>query len=112
MKVEEVRQFCEGLAGTHEDLKWGESLCFCVAEKIYAIRDMNEVGKISVKVDKDLFEGLITVPGLRPAPYLGRYSWIAIDHDALEAEELAKHIKRSYEIIVSKLPKKKRPVVG
>lgn len=109
MKVDAMRDYCQTLPGTHESVKWGEHLCFCVAEKIYAIRDLDELGKCSVKVDKDLFEGFCSQPGHRPAPYLGRYSWIAIEHDALSDEAVMEHVKRSYELIVAKLPKKLRP---
>ena len=48
-------------------------------------------------------------PGIVPAPYLARNHWVALEtEDALSAAEIERLIRRSYELVLAKLPKKIR----
>jgi len=45
-------------------------------------------------------------PGIHPAPYVGRYSWVILDRlDALPREELKDLIRESYGMVAAKAPK-------
>ncbi len=110
MNHKELQAFCLALPGTTEDLKWGNDLCFCVAAKMYAVVDISqESGGISFKVSPDLFEQLTQQPGIAPAPYLARYSWVRLDHlEVLPRATLENLLRDSHALIVAKLPAKLR----
>ena len=63
--------------------------------------------KVTFKVTPEEFEELSMRNGFIPAPYLARNKWVTLtDVTVLKRKELEDHIKRSYEIIKAKLPKK------
>ena len=52
-------------------------------------------------------------PGIIPAPYSARYYWIALEtEDAVTVPELKRLLRRSYDLVVEKLPKKARSALG
>lgn len=64
---------------------------------------------LSLKATPEEFAELTERPGIIPAPYAARYYWIALEsHDALPAGELKLLLRRSYELVFAKLPKKTR----
>jgi len=110
MKTAWVRRFCLALPHTTESIQWGEHLVFKVGGKIYAIAALepSEVW-LSFKTAADEFATLIETPGIIPAPYLARAQWVALETlDALPAADLERLLKRAYELIFAKLPRKKQ----
>jgi predicted DNA-binding protein (MmcQ/YjbR family) len=69
--------------------------------------------EISVCSSPEDFADLVECLGCRPAPYLARAQWIAIeaDHD-LSPRELTELLRRPYDLIFAKLPRKKRQEVS
>jgi predicted DNA-binding protein (MmcQ/YjbR family) len=64
-------------------------------------------GRLSFKVDKDRFLELTDQPGMIPAPYMARAFWISVtEPERFGREELAAFVRRSYELVVSNLPRK------
>ncbi len=64
---------------------------------------------VSCKVDDGEFAELVERPDVIPAPYLARARWIALESaDALTPQELNRRIVRSWELVVSRLPKRER----
>ncbi len=114
MNTEQFQAFCLTLPGTTEDLKWGCDLCFCVAKKMYAVLDTSSPeGSVSFKTTPDLYEQLIQQPGIAPAPYVARYSWVRIDHlEVLPRATLEGLVRDSYALVVAKLPAKLRRECG
>ena len=54
-----------------------------------------------------MFAELVERPGVIPAPYLARASWVALeDSDALPTAELKQLVRQSYELVRERLPKK------
>ena len=55
-----------------------------------------------------LFESSTDQPGIVPAPYLARAKWVQIDPAgcAIPDAELAALVRRSYELVFAKLPKR------
>ena len=108
MTIDWVRSHCLGLPHVTEDVKWENNLVFSVGGKMFAVVNL-EPGTpwSSFKCTAEEFAELSERPGCRPAPYLARAQWVAVDRpDVLASPELAQLLTRAYEIVFSKLPKK------
>lgn len=109
MTKEQVAQFCRSLPGVKEELKWGGVQVFFVDQsKMFALFNLNSEG-LSLKVEKELFLGYIDRPGIRPSPYLARAYWINMQAPyPMGAAELQDLLRRSHQLVVSKLAKKRQ----
>ena len=106
-------ELCRGLPGASEDVKWEKNLVFSVGEKMFCVFGLPEAQTLSFKVDPDAFDALVDRPGIRPAPYLAKYSWIFLEsRDALPRELLEGSIERSHELVAARLPGKVRAALG
>lgn len=100
-------KFCRSLPGATEDIKWAEHLVFSVGGKMFAIFDVSDAEPIRLKVDPALFPILIQKPGIAPAPYLARQSWVRLeDTRVLPLRAVEDLLHESYELVASKLPKR------
>ncbi len=100
-------QICLSFPGVMQDIKWENDLCFLVGKKMFSVGTLHTPYKLSLKVDKDEFDKLTDRKGIQPAPYLARYNWILVtDLQAMDAKEWTFYLKRSYELVFQKLPKK------
>jgi predicted DNA-binding protein (MmcQ/YjbR family) len=109
-----VRRFCLALPHTTEIVQWGDALVFKIGGKMYVVFSL-EPGPtwLSLKCTPEDFAELIERPGVIPAPYLARASWIALEHeDALPTAEIKRLIRQSYDLVLSKLPRKTRAALG
>ncbi len=113
MNSNEFQKLCLSLPGAAEDHKWENDLCFCVAGKMFAVLGIgNNPVSLSFKTTPELFEVLTSRDGIDPAPYVARYKWVRLDHlGAMEPAELEHHVRESYRLIFSKLPKKSRVAI-
>jgi predicted DNA-binding protein (MmcQ/YjbR family) len=109
MTVDEVREYCLGFPQAIENLQWGDDLCFKIGGKIFATVALTVVPqKLCFKCTPEKFAELTERPDIRPAPYVGRYSWVILDRlDALNHDELEDLIRHSYEMAAAKAPKVK-----
>ncbi len=107
MNIEELRTICKELPGVSEDIKWGNDLCFMVAEKMYCVASLSYPLTVSFKVKDDEFDEMANTPGIQPAPYVARYKWILVtDMKTLTKKEWQSLITQSYQLVKSKLPLK------
>lgn len=107
MDLETLRQYCLAFKGVTEDIKWENHLCFSVMNKIFLIGSLDEIPmKASIKVTDENFDELIARDGIIPAPYLARNKWVKVEQDAFSDGEWKSYVKKSYDIIKTKLPKK------
>jgi len=105
--VDDIRKFCRSLPSVTEDVKWGNDLCFSIGGKIFSVVSLTEPFGISFKVPDEEFETLSESEGFMPAPYVARYKWVLLKNaNKISKKELLAYIKRSYEMIKAKLPKK------
>lgn len=108
MTIDWVRKLCLSFPHVTEDVKWETNLTFCIADKMFTLcgLDTSETW-LSFKCSPEDFADLVERQGCRPAPYLARAQWIAVegDHD-LSPRELTELLRRSYDMIFAKLPKK------
>jgi predicted DNA-binding protein (MmcQ/YjbR family) len=111
MDVEWLRHHCLSFPGASEHVQWGEHLVFKVAGKIFAVLALEPGGQfLMFKSTPEEAADLVERPGVIPAPYLARAHWVALEtEDALSPAEIRRLVSRSYELVVEKLPKAKRP---
>jgi predicted DNA-binding protein (MmcQ/YjbR family) len=108
MSADIIRTIAMKLPHVTEDVKWGQDLCFCIAEKMFCVTGLHE-GPVSVsfKVPDDMFEEICERKGFTPAPYVARYKWVLLeDISKVPKKELEGFIRQSYELVKEKLPKK------
>ena len=111
MNIESLREYCLSFPHATEDIQWGNDLLFRIGGKIFAGVGLeshdSSPNHLSFKCTPETFSELIERDGIIPAPYTARYHWIALERfDALKDAEIKHLIKLSYEMVLSKLPKK------
>lgn len=102
MNVEELRTYCLALPHTTEDIKWGNDLCFCVGDKMFATTSLNAASgfNCSFKCTPEEYARLIEHDGITSAPYTGRFGWVVVKRkNALASEELKDLIRASYDAV-------------
>ncbi|RIJ37567.1 MmcQ/YjbR family DNA-binding protein [Pontibacter oryzae] len=114
MHIEDLQALCRQFPGVTESIKWEHDLCFCVADKIFLVVGLDQVPvSASFKVSPEDFEALSSRPGFKPAPYLARYKWVALDDvNSLAPQEMEQFAKASYKLVAGKLPRKKQNELG
>jgi len=114
MNIDQLRKICLGFPGATEQIQWEDDLLFKVGGKMFAITPLEPARLwLSLKVDPEEFAELIERPGIIPAPYLARAKWIAIESaEALPPMEVADLVRKSYELVLAKLPQKARAAVA
>ena len=106
-------ELCRSLPGVTEDVKWGNNLVFSVGLKMFAVFDVPAGEPFSFKAEADVFSMLTQRPGVRPAPYLARHSWVAVDRrDTLPLEMVQDLLEEAHGIVAAKLPKRVREELG
>jgi predicted DNA-binding protein (MmcQ/YjbR family) len=108
--VDWVRKLCRSFPDATEDMPWGDDLCFKVRGKIFTgmVLADGRFPRLTLKCAEDTFHELLEIEGISIAPYVGRYKWVTLaNSDLLPANELEALIRRSYELVAAKAPKKK-----
>jgi predicted DNA-binding protein (MmcQ/YjbR family) len=110
MSIDLVRRCCRSYPHVTESVQWGDNLVFKVAGKIFAIAALEPADVwLSSKCDPEDFAAMVERPGIIPAPYLARAHWIALEtEDALSVTELKELLRKAYDLVFAKLPKKTR----
>lgn len=108
MNIEDLQNICNTHKGVTQDIKWEEHLCFNVCKKMFLITSPDSFPvTASFKTTNDDFEMLTARHGFKPAPHLARNKWVYItDISILTYKEWQHYIAQSYNLVVSKLPKK------
>jgi predicted DNA-binding protein (MmcQ/YjbR family) len=111
MTIETVRQICRALPSVTEDIKWGADLAFSVGGKMFCAVNTEPPHQMSFKCSPDTFAELVEREGMIPAPYLARAMWVQQTKlgDTLERRELEQLLRASYDLVLAKLPKSRRP---
>jgi predicted DNA-binding protein (MmcQ/YjbR family) len=111
MSIDAVRTFCLSLPAVTEDIKWGSDLVFSVGGKMFAVVNTERPHTLAFKCTPEAFGELTEREGIIPAPYLARAMWVRerTVGEVLGRREMEELLKASYELVVSGLPKSKRP---
>jgi predicted DNA-binding protein (MmcQ/YjbR family) len=112
MNIDFIRRFCLSFPQAKESLQWGETLCFKVRGKIFAMLSLDSVPpSLCLKCTPERFVELLEFEGIAPAPYLGRYKWALLERlDVLRAPDLEELIRQSYEMVEAKAPRREKIV--
>jgi predicted DNA-binding protein (MmcQ/YjbR family) len=114
MTLETVRTICRALPEVTEDVKWGADLCFCVRKKMFLVVNLEPPHQVAFKCTAESFGELVEREGIIPAPYMARNMWVQEQElgESLDRREFERLAKTSYELVVAKLPKSRRPGVS
>jgi predicted DNA-binding protein (MmcQ/YjbR family) len=116
VKRDELIEHCLGKPGAEESYPWGDvELVAKVGGKAFAFIGMDG-DSVGVKCGRTAQEAAeyrerypddVTISG-----YIGRYGWNSVRYDggAVPDDEVRELLDGSYDAIVGKLPKSKRPV--
>jgi predicted DNA-binding protein (MmcQ/YjbR family) len=107
MNIENIRSICTKLPLVTEDIKWGNDLCFLIAQKMFCVVGLSTPLQVSFKVKDEEFDELSNQQGIIPAPYVARYKWVLIQNaNVLTTKQWEYYICQSYNLVKAKLPKK------
>ena len=111
MTIDAVRAICRALPDVTEDIKWGSDLVFSVKTKMFAVVNTDRPHTLAFKCTPETFAELTERDGIIPAPYMARNMWVQERSvgDVLDRREIEALLKTSYELVVARLPKSKRP---
>lgn len=115
MRLAQLKAFALSLPHTTYVKQWGECLVFKVAGKMFLILvlDAETIDGVVFKCTPEEFDDLTEIDGIAQAPYCAKRHWVRVsDLLALPADELNRRIRRSYDLVVAKLPKKRRVELG
>jgi predicted DNA-binding protein (MmcQ/YjbR family) len=111
-----LRKHCLGYAGASETFPFGpETSVFKVEGKMFALSRLGEERlQVSVKCDPALAEQLRrTYEAVTPGYHLNKRHWNTVAVDGSLPEKLVKNfIEDSYDLVVSKLPARRREALG
>lgn len=107
MNIDQLRKICLSFPGVTEQIQWEDDLLFKVGGKMFALTPLEPARNwLLLKADPEEFVNLTERPGITPAPYLARAKWIAIETaDTLPQSEVVELLKKSYNLVVAKLPR-------
>jgi predicted DNA-binding protein (MmcQ/YjbR family) len=109
MRLDRLKTFALSLPHATVTKQWGETLVFKVGGKMFLVisLDGETAESLSFKSSPADFKKLTNHDGIIPAPYLARASWVALeDLDALPSAQLQEEIRKSYDLVLKRLPKK------
>lgn len=111
MTPRQIDIFCSKLPATTRTVQWEGVVVFKVGGKMFCLiaPPDHSVGRICFKCPAEHYEALSRADGFRPAPYLARAKWVALDDPGiLTPAETRAYIKRAHAVIAAALPKKKQ----
>jgi len=112
-RADSILEYCRGLPGATEDVKWGNDLVFSVGAKMFVVFALPDCESLSLKVAGPAFVALTQREGIEPAPYMARHSWIRIaPRRTLPIGELRALILESHTLVAERLSKTKRVELG
>ncbi len=109
MRLHAIRSVALSQPHTTVIKQWGEHLVFKVAGKMFLIvgLDGELIDGLTIKCLPAEFDALTEIDGVTQAPYCAKRHWVRVgDLTALPAPELDRLIRRSYDLVIAKLPKK------
>src|SRR5471030_846371 len=115
MTPKQIDTFCGSLPAATRTVQWEGVIVFKVGGKMFCLiaPPDHSVGRVCFKWPPEHYDALSRAEGFRPAPYLARAKWVAVDDlKVLSAGEMKAYIKRAHAVIAAALPKKKRAELG
>jgi len=110
MDIDAIRRYCLQFPHVTENVQWGCDLCFKVDGKLFLVMPLEPAPvRMSFKASAENFAELCERPGIRPAPYMARAQWLALEQlNTLPDSELRGLLAESYRLVYERLPKKRQ----
>ena len=116
MTPRRIDTYCGKLPAAKRSVQWEGVIVFKVGGKMFAMIVSDDNGKPSelwFKSAPEHFDALSRSRGFRPAPYLARAKWVALDNPGiLTPAETKAYIRRAHAVIGAALPRKKQAELG
>ena len=98
------------LPGATHVVQWGGAHVYKVGGRIFAIQSD---GSVSFKASDLAYEVMIETGMARPAPYLARAKWVAMDDlPAIDADDMAGWLANAHALVAAKLTRAQRSALG
>jgi predicted DNA-binding protein (MmcQ/YjbR family) len=119
MDNEKVREICLGLPHVTESVNWGHHLVFwagdkAIGGKMFALihLDGEGTGVLWFHCGPERYGELLEIEGIIPAPYMARLHWVTVERwDVLRSREFEEELRRAYDLIYAKLPKRTKDLL-
>lgn len=111
----QIDAYCFTLPAATRTVQWEGVVVFKVGGKMFCLiaPPGHSVGRISFKCAPEHYDALSRAEGFRPAPYLARAKWVALDDPkTLTAAETKAYLRRAHAVIAAALPKRKQAELG
>ena len=115
MDSEIIRSYCLSKSHVTEGFPFDEtSLVFKVADKMFALLDLENDLRMNLKCKPDRsIELRERYPAIQPGYHMNKKHWNTVYIDGtLSQDEVFELIDHSYDLVVSKLPKKLKEEIG
>lgn len=116
MTLRQIDSFCGKLPSATRSVQWEGVIVFKVGGKMFAMIAADGNGtprRLSFKSAPEHFDALSRSRGFKPAPYLARAKWVALEHPAiLTPAELKAYLARAHTVIAAALPRRKQAELG
>jgi predicted DNA-binding protein (MmcQ/YjbR family) len=111
---EKLLEYCLAKPGAWRDEPWEGDVVAKVGDKIFAFLGEGGVGVKCAPGREEADEWVKRYPDDASAmAYIGRFGWNSLrTGGAIDDDEVLEAIDASYDAVVSKLPKSKRPAAG
>ena len=112
MNAAQLLKYCLAKPGAWQDEPWEGDVVAKVGDKIFAFVGSTSVGLKCGRTREEADELVLVHPeDVSASAYIGRYGWNVVKlGGSVPADELRELIDQSYDAIVRKLPKSKRPI--
>jgi predicted DNA-binding protein (MmcQ/YjbR family) len=113
MNIEEFREYCISKPGVTEEFPFDENtLVFKVMGKMFALTDLGDEFSLNLKCDPErAIELREQFPAIQPGYHMNKVHWNTVKMDgSLSAKLIYELIDHSYQLVVDKLPKSKKPL--
>jgi len=116
MTPKQIDAFCGKLPAATRSVQWEGVIVFKVGGRMFALIVPDERGRPSelwFKSAPEHYEALAHSLGFRPAPYLARAKWVALDKpEMLTDRQLKAYLRRAHAVIATALPRKMQAELG
>ena len=115
MTPRQIDAFCSKLPAATRTVQWEGVIVFKVGGKMFCLiaPPDHSVGRICFKCPPEHYEALSRCEGFRPAPYLARAKWVALDDPRiLTPNETKAYLARAHAVIAAALPRKRQAELG
>jgi len=112
MNIEELREYCVSKPGVTEEFPFDETtLVFKVMGKMFALTNLEGDWNLALKCDPErAIELREQFPAIQPGYHMSKVHWNTVMMDgSLSQKLILELIDHSYQLVVNKLPKNKKP---